>query len=701
MSDTTPPGGQQEQRRLSAIMFTDMVGYSALAQSNEDLSLALLEEHRRILRPLFGVHGGREIETIGDAFLVEFDSALGAARCAIAIQRAIRERNTSLPPERALWIRIGLHLGDVVHLGDRVHGDGVNIAARVEPLADPGGICLTEDFARQIRNKLEEPLMKLGRPELKNIRSPQCLYKIVLPWEKEKGPWAARARFFARQRRVKRLGTGALLLTAVGFSAYFMIRGNPGESGFPRNRIAVIPFANISREPQDEYFADGMTEELISELSTIRGLDVIARTSVMKYKGSAADIPEIGRMLGVGTILEGSVRKAMDKARITVQLIDVPTQRHLWTDEYDRELKDVFAIQSDIARRVADVLEVQLVHGEREQIEKSGTQNVDAYRLFLLGRFHLNKRTAADIVKAIGYFQDAVTIDPGYAHAYTELADCFTLIAAAGYDIMPRMEATAKARQSVMKALELDETLAEAHTSLAYVKFRLDWNWGEAEEEFKRAIDLKPGNSRSHEWYALYLSLLGRHEEALTEMRRAYELDPLSPVVSTGVGRVLQLARRYDEAVSQLRTTITMDSTYADAHFILGMTYSHQGKHGEAIRELSTAYRLSGRRPVIYARLGTALASAGRKKEAERIFDDIVEMWKSGKVPVYYLALAYIGRGEHEQALNAFEQAYEEHEGLLIYTNTEPMFDSIRHYPRFVELLKKIGFGNAKAKDHS
>jgi TolB-like protein/class 3 adenylate cyclase/Flp pilus assembly protein TadD len=681
-----------EQRRLSAIMFTDMVGYSSLAQRNERLSLVLLQEQQAILRPLFGAFGGKEIEAIGDAFFVEFDSALGAARCAIEIQRKLRERNGSLPDDQRIRLRIGLHLGDVVHVGDRVHGDGVNIAARIEPLADPGGICVSEDFARQVENKLDEKLLLLGRPVLKNIRTPQCVYRIVLPWERPALSLLERARFLIRHRNRLRPVLILAFLAVVSLAAYLFAPTGTGDGAFPRNRIAVIPLTNISRDPDDEYFADGMTEELISELSMIRGLDVIARTSVMKYKGSSADVAEIGRSLGIGTVLEGSVRKASNKARISVKLVDVLTQKHLWSEEYDRELRDIFAIQSDIAHRVAEVLQIQLVQTEQLQIEKKGTENLEAYRLFLLGRHHLNKRTASDIEKSIGYLSEAVSLDPEYAQAYTTLADAYILAAAAGYDILPRPEATAHARQAVMKALDLDETLADAHTSLAYLRFRLDWNWTEAEREFLRAIELKPGSSRSHEWYALYLSVLGRREEALAEMKRAYNLDPLSPVVSTGVGRVLQLAHRYDEAVHQLRTTIAMDSLYADAHFILGMTYRLQGKYAEAIRELDTAHRLSGGRAVVYASLGMAYADAGRKAEAERVFNDIMRMWENGQVPVYYVALVHIGRREYDKAVEMLDRAYDEHEGLLIYMNAEPLVDPVRHLPRFKALLARIGF---------
>jgi TolB-like protein/class 3 adenylate cyclase/Tfp pilus assembly protein PilF len=681
---------QQDKRRLAAIMFTDIAGYSALAQRDEALCLELLGEHRKILRPLFQQFAGREIEAIGDAFLVEFESALGAAKCAIEIQKQLRGRNMASPVERAIRLRIGLHLGDVVHMGDRVHGDGVNIAARIQPLADPGGICLSEDFVRQVRNKLDLPLLNLGKPNLKNIRSPICVFKLLLPWEQQRLPLVERIRFLSRQQRVRILGMAILMLVMIGVGLYLWFNDRLKGQAPARNRIAVMPFVNINQDPQDEYFADGMTEELISELSGIRGLDVIARTSVMKYKGSTTDIAEIGRALGIEAVLEGSVRTAMDKTRISVKLIDVSTQSSLWTKEYDRELRDIFAIQSDIARMVAQELAIQLVASENEQLGKGGTGNLEAHRSFLVGRFHLNKRTATDIGKAIGFFHDAINADPEYAEAYTGLAECYTLVAAAGYDILPRTEATAQARQAVMKALEIDETLAEAHTALAYVRFRLDLDWPGAEREFKRAIELKPGNARSHEWYALFLSALGRHQEAIAEIRRASQLDPLSSSVSTGVGRILELARRYDESVTQLRKAIAMDSTYADAHFILGMVLTHMGNYPEAISELKVAYRLSGERPVIYSFLGLTYAAAGKTAEAEKIFEDIVQMWTEKKVPVYHLALVHIGRKQYAEALERLEEALTEHEGLLIYLKSDPMVDPLRKQQGFQEFLRKI-----------
>ena len=318
-------------RRLSAIMFTDMVGYSALSQSNEALALELLHEHRLILRPLFLKHSGREIETAGDAFFVEFNSAVEATECAIEIQSTLHDRNLAETITRSITLRIGLHIGDVVYMDDHVHGDGVNIAARLEPLAPPGGICISEDVARQIRNKMQYPVRKIGAEKLKNISMPMDIYCIVLPWLNNS------KKFNQKFSRKKLLTYGLVLLCAFLLTGLvYFVKKLGHKDVFSKTRLAVLPLANISNDSQDEYFADGMTEELISGLSKISGLDVIARTSIMKYKITDKNISQISRELMVGTILEGSVRKVENKARITVQLIDASNQQHIWSKEYDR-----------------------------------------------------------------------------------------------------------------------------------------------------------------------------------------------------------------------------------------------------------------------------------------------------------------------------------------------------------------------------
>jgi adenylate cyclase len=327
-------------------MFTDMVGYSALTQKNEALALELLDEHRKIVRPFFPKHDGREIETAGDSFFVEFQSAVEATNCAIEIQTALFERNKTQPTLRQISLRIGLHIGDVVYVDNHVHGDGVNIAARLEPLASPGGICISEDVARQIRNKVPYPVVQLGAEKLKNISMPMDIYCIALPWLSK----TSRTNKPFRLKKVILLGLGsAALLFIIGW--FLFVKKYNYEELTPSDfRLAVLPLTNISRNPQDEYFADGMTEELISTLSKIGGLNVIARTSVMKYKATNKNISQISRELMVGTILEGSVRKMENKARITITLIDALKQKHIWTKDYDRELRDIFMIQSEIAQ---------------------------------------------------------------------------------------------------------------------------------------------------------------------------------------------------------------------------------------------------------------------------------------------------------------------------------------------------------------
>lgn len=332
-----------EHRKLATIMFTDMVGYSAMTQKNEALALEILEEQRSLLRAIFPKHGGREIEAVGDGFFVEFASALAGARCAVEIQQALVQRNAAAARERCIQVRIGLHLGDVVVREGRVHGDGVNIAARIEPLAEPGGICLSEDVARQIQNKIELPLRKLGKGGLKNIRLPVDIYRVVLPWEGRHLGVSERVAFTLRQRRPRRMLAAALgvVVLALGSSLYVWQRPRPAALTLPdKPSIAVLAFTNLSGDPAQDYFADGLTEDIITNLSHFRELFVIARNSTFKYKGQAVDVQRVGRELGVRYVLEGSIRRTRDQVRITAQLIDASTGGHAWAGKYDEPMKD-------------------------------------------------------------------------------------------------------------------------------------------------------------------------------------------------------------------------------------------------------------------------------------------------------------------------------------------------------------------------
>lgn len=673
-------------RRLAAIMFTDMVGYSALTQKNEALALALLEEHRQIVRPFFQKHDGREIETAGDSFFAEFNSAVEATQCAIEIQTTLHERNKTVQQEQQILLRIGLHIGDVVYIDEHVHGDGVNIAARMEPLAAPGGICISEDVARQIRNKIEFPVVKLGNEKLKNISMPVDVYSIALPWA-------------APQQRIQRspvknksakwiLAASVVLLTAAAF--FFFNRKKDPATTYSKVRLAVLPLSNISNNPADEYFADGMTEELISNLAKISGLNVIARTSIMKYKVTGKDISQIGRELMVGTILEGSVRKVENKARITVQLINASTQEHIWSEDYDRELKDIFITQSEIARHVADELKVRLVSSEKEQLKKSHTENSMAFQEYLYGKHFLNKRTPESIQAALGHFERSTQQDSTFALPYASMAYCYTLIGVAGYGGIPVQLAGAKAKEAVANALRLDPTLAEAHAASGYIKFRIDWDWKGAEYELKKAIELKPGYATAHEWYALFLAVQSRLDEALSEMQEAYQLDPLSPNVNTGVARIYHFRNEPDKAIAQITKTLELDPGYAEAHFTAGMAYFKKKDYETAEAELKKAIELSRRRPVMIGMLGVVYATNGKPAEAKRLLAEL-EAGPLNNDKLYAIGTIKIGLGLTNEAFDIFEKLLDEKYGILIYMKVEKDFFKDYDHPRYLRLLQRIG----------
>ena len=675
-------------RRLSAIMFTDMVGYSALTQKNEALALELLDAHRRILRPFFPKHGGREIETAGDSFFVEFSSAVEAANCAIEIQEALYERNKTEPDDRRIRVRIGLHIGDVVYMDDHVHGDGVNIAARLEPLAAPGGICISEDVARQIRNKVLYAIIPLGAEKLKNIAMPMDIYCIALPWISQQQQ--SQRKPFWKKLIIYGVGFAALLL--LGFLAFWFFRSQkagPRESSHSEHRLAVLPFKNISANTDDEYFADGMTEELISTLAKIGGLSVIARTSVMKYKVTSKDVLQIGEELMVGTILEGSVRKTADKARINVTLLNASNQERIWSAEYTKDLKDIFMVQSEIAQNVADELKIRLVASEMEQLEKNATVDPVAANEYSVGGSLLNQRTPQSIQNAITHFEKAVNRDPAFTRAYAKLAYCYTLIGVAGYGDIDRNVAETKAKEAITKALEIDPDLAEARAALAYIKFRIDWDWEGAEREFKKAIALKPGYATAHEWYALYLAVQGRLDEALGEMNKAFMLDPQSPSVNTGLARIYQFRNETDKSILQVNKTLGIDSNYAEAYFTAGMTYFKRREYEKALPNLNKAILLANRRPVMLCMLGAVYAKMGKIEQARQLLAEL-ETPPINNDKRYAIAIIKSHIGQGEEAYNILEKLIDEKYGIMIYMNTDSTFFQQGGNPRFKQLLKKM-----------
>ena len=457
-------------------------------------------------------------------------------------------------------------------------------------------------------------------------------------------------------------------------------------------RIAVLPFSNISPDAKDEYFADGMTEELISTLSRIQGLRVIARTSVMQYKGVQKSVAAIGRELNVKAVLEGSVRKSGNKLRITVQLIDAANQEHLWSEEYDRELTDVFVIQGAVAQRVAEALQVQLAAGERTQIGKSWTGNVEAYTLYLRGRYAWNKRSPADLLESVEYFKKSAQKDPRYALAYAGLADAYTLLG--NYYVLPPTDAYTQAQAAAMKALEIDESLAEAHTSLAFALMHYRWDWAGAEIEFKRAIELNPSYAVGESWYAYFLTVTGRFDEAVAVRTRAQELDPLSVVVRSDVGLTMYFARKYEETVEQFHKTLSSDPSFYAAYIPLGAALLHLHRPDEAIAAFRKARVFSQNHPIPSAALAYALAVSGKKEEAIKIAEGLKKLSSRSYVSPYWIGIIYAGLGDDSAAFDWLDKGIASHDGSMIFLKVEPILDRLRPDPRFGKLLANVGLNN-------
>jgi TolB-like protein/Flp pilus assembly protein TadD len=673
-------------------MFTDMVGYSSLSQRNEALALKLLEEHRNILRPFFSKYSGREIETAGDLFFVEFNSAVEAAECAIEIQTALHERNAAQSEDEKILIRIGIHIGDVVYVEKHVHGDGVNIAARIEPLAKPGGICVSEDVARQIHNKVSYPVLSTGKHTLKNISTPIEIFHIQLPWTKEIP--SAKKMAVSGKKAIFSLSLVAIAILAA--LALVLFKSNtttttPPEFSELKLRLAVLPLDNISADEKDEYFADGMTEELISSLSKITDLRVIARSSIMKYKGIPIDISAVGKELMVGTVLAGTVRQMGTKARISVQLIDVATQEYIWSTEYDRNLQDIFVIQSEIAQSVASKLKIILASSEKTQLEKNYTENTEAFQEYLLGKHFLNNRTPNSIQTAVEHFEKSISLDPDFALAYANLSYCYTLIGAAGYGSDPGYMAAKKAREAVAKALEIDETLAEAHAALGYLKFRIDWDWDAADKEFMRAIELKPGYATAHEWYALFLAIQRRLDESLKEINKAHDLDPLSLSVNSGLGRIYHFRNEIDKSIAQFKKTIELDPRYAEAIFGLGLAYLKNKDYAKAEAEVLKASELANRRPVMLGVLGAIYTKEGKTQEAENLLMELLSPPLTYDKK-YAASSILVNSGRVDEALKILNELINIKYGLLVYMNVERSFYGPETDSTLATLRKRMGF---------
>lgn len=634
-------------------MFTDMVGYTALTQSNEPLAMKVLERHNQLLRPMFSKHHGKEIKSLGDSFLVEFDSALDALNCALEIQSFLHDYNISSDHGWRISLRIGIHLGDVVHQGVDVFGDAVNIASRMESAAEPDGICVSDQVYGQVRNKIAQPLVKLDGKKLKNVQFPIDLYRVVMPWTEASS--------------------------------------SSSPNKLDMRRIAVLPFASLSPDPNDEYFADGMTEEIISTLSKIGRLKVIARTSVMRYKGGVKTVDQIGQELMAGTVLEGSVRKAGDRVRITVQLIDSQTNDHLWSESYDRKLNDVFAIQSDISRTVADSLKVKLLSQEQQSIEQRKTGNPQAYVLYLKGRSFFSKRTRENIKEAIKYFEQATALDPNFALAYSGLSDCYNVLSwEPNFSWMAPNLAGPSAKGFSEKALEIDDNSVEAHASSAVTLMNHSWDFESAESEFKRALSMSSNYAPAQHWYGNLLIYLRRFEEALTQETRALDLDPFSRPVQSNIAIIKACMGRNTEAIESFTKVVELNPDFGAARMWKSQVHAWMRDHEAAIEEAKRALTVDGT-PTMKLNLAWVYSSAGKENEARKILEDVVEKMGSEHACRTWIGLVALALGQTDDGYRWLEEGLAEGGPSLFYFAVAPWTKEYRADPRWMQIERRLG----------
>jgi adenylate cyclase len=634
----------ESERRLAAIMFTDIVGYTSLTQKNETVAMELLEEQRTIVRPMLARHGGKEVKTIGDAFLIEFESALDAVRCAFDVQQSLHEFNSGRSIDRKILLRIGVHLGDVIHSQNDVYGDAVNIASRIEPLASPGGVCISEQVFDHVKNKSDFQLLSMGKKELKNVGEPVEVFRVVFPWERQES-------------------TTAVL---------------------DKRRIAVLPFTNLSSDPEEGYFADGMTEELITSLSGVRQLTVIARTSIMKYKGSQKGASEVGKDLSAGTLLEGSVRKAGTRVRITAQLIDSATEGHLWAQNYDRQLDDVFAIQSEIAEKVAGELRVRLVEDDKKLIEKKATENTEAYTYYLRGRGLVQERTEPSLRQASGLFEKAISLDPSFARAYAGLALCYVMLVNDGYEAFE--QAIPKADIAVKKALELDPELAEAHATLASVDFQVD-EIVDGEKEATQAAELNPSLPEPHRVLANMALLKGNTERAIEEAEACYRLDPMSPSYIGLLGSYYFYLGRESDALRFWEKTLQL----APARTYRNMTEYHiqKGDFDKARETFSVAEKLEPTHRWVLWMKGFVAARTGDTDGALGAIKRIEEKW-IGATTLNDLAFVHYALGDLDSYFTYVNRATDQHTIQFTQVMYNPLFSKAREDARYQAVLAKI-----------
>ncbi len=593
------------KRKLAAILSADVAGYSRLMGEDEAATVKTLETYKRVISDLIQQHRGRVVDSPGDNLLAEFASVVDAVQCAVAVQKELQARNLELPETRRMQFRIGINLGDVIEEEDRLYGDGVNIAARLESLAEPGGICVSKTAFDHIETKLPLGYEYLGEQTVKNIAKPVCAYKVQMdPRVTVKAKAKVEPKKGAR-RRPMIIALVVVLLMAVGAAALWRFafpptsppleKASQQQMAFPlpeKPSIAVLPFTNLSGDPAQEYFSDGITEEIITALSKVPKFLVIARNSTFTYKGKPVKVQQVGQELGVRYVLEGSVQKAGDKIRITAQLIDAHTGNHLWAERYDRNLHDLFAVQDEITKKIITAMQVKLTEGEQVQAAARSTHNLEAYLKYLQARELMSRVNPESNALAKQLAEQALALDPRFASAYYVLAQIALQHYFQGTSKSPQ-DYLEKSIELLQKAITLDETNAEAHSLLGWT-FSMTGQHDKAVAEGEKAVALNPNSADSHFYFGKILTFAGRYEESIPEYQTAIRLNPIPPnnyLFSLGISYAL--TRQYDEAITWCEKAVRREPNSWSARLFLAAVYSLAGRDEKARIEAAEVLRIN------------------------------------------------------------------------------------------------------------
>lgn len=644
---------KQRSHRLAAVWFADIAGYTELSARDEDHAVALVELMQEAAAEAVRGQAGRVVKHIGDAVLAEFPSTTGAVRAALELASRFVAAAESAGRGPGV-LRIGVHVGEIVpsEEGD-VYGEGVNVAARLQESAAPGEVWISEDVWRQVRQRAGLRFEPRGERRLKGFASPLPVYAVT---------------------------TGALSPPAVPSTVHRQI---------PSASIAVLPFTNMSASSENEFFSDGVTEEILTTLARIQGLKVISRTSVMQYKGTSKPLPQIARELGVATVLEGSVRQAGRRVRITAQLIDAASDQHLWAERYDRELEDIFEIQSDVAGKIVEALKGQLTTRERARISGRPTESLEAYEWYLKARSLIVRRSSEALRQAQTALEKALELDPEYPRAWAALAILWALMPY--YTDTPVADAAPRSREAAARALELDPDLAEPHAARGMTAMS-EWKWDEVGREYEEAIRRSPSAAFLHQWYGNYLMFRGRPEEAIASHRRAVELDPLSLPARMAYGSAYYFAGRYEESIAIHREVLRLDPGYAPEYVNLAGVLIQTGRFEEAIEAMEMAARLDPDQiPLEWA----AEMREGWVRAGERGFR---EAYVEGLRPQegawahdFNMAAGLANLGRTDAALELLEKVVDERHAIAIQLGVQPSFHVLKDDPRFRRLLERVG----------